>query len=387
MKLPRLVLFRTVGLACFLAFSGISAVRGQTAPPAVTPATGSLVIQCPMACRISIPELGVKDDAPKDHLQLASVPAGTYTATFSAFNRQLSHTFVITAGQATHLTVNIAQGKVREGGAEPPAEARSSDPASASLASGLGKSAKPADPFSAPRFVIPEVGITMIAVAPASFIMGTELGNKIERPPMRVTLTRRYWLSQTEVTQAQWLTLMETNPSKVPGPDLPVESVSWMGAMEFCQRLTKHERAAGHLPEGYFYILPFEAQWEYACLAGGEGRLEDELKRVGWYQSNSGGHVHPVGQLVPNAWGFDDMRGNVAEWCFDWLGAYPGGMTADYAGPATGTQRVIRGGAYDMIAFCCRASFRSGEAPDKTHPNVGFRLALFSVPPKAAKAQ
>jgi formylglycine-generating enzyme required for sulfatase activity len=387
MKLPRLVLFRTVGLSCFLALSSLPALRGQTAAPVVAPATGSLVIQCPMACRISIPGLGVKDDASKDHLQLASVPVGTYAATFSAFNRQLSYTVVITAGQATRLIVNIAQGKVHDVGAEPPVEAHVPDAVATSLHFGPDKVAKPTDALSAPRFVIPEVGITMIAVAPASFIMGTELGNKIERPPMRVTLTRRYWLSQTEVTQAQWLTLMETNPSKVPGPDQPVESVSWIDAMEFCQRLTRHERAAGHLPEGYFYILPFEAQWEYACLAGGEGRLEDELKRVGWYQSNSGGHVHPAGRLEANAWGFQDMRGNVAEWCFDWLGAYPGGMTADYAGPATGTQRVIRGGAYDMIAFCCRASYRSGEAPDKTHPNVGFRLALFSVPPKAAKAQ
>ena len=81
------------------------------------------------------------------------------------------------------------------------------------------------------------------------------------------------------------------------------------------------------------------------------------------------------------------MRGNVAEWCFDWLGAYPGGMQTDYAGPASGAQRVIRGGAYDLIAFCCRASYRTGEAPDKTHPNVGFRIALFSLPPRAGNAK
>ena len=338
-----------------------------------------------MACRISIPGLGVKDDAPKDHLQLASVPAGTYTATFSAFNRQLAHTFVITAGQATRFVVNIAQGKVKELGPDSVAAAQPAGPAPASP--DLGKTASKEYPLSAPRYVIPEIGITMIAVPPASFIMGTDLGNKIERPPMRVTLTRRYWLSQTEVTQSQWLALMETNPSKEAVPDRPVVNVSWIDAMEFCQRLTRHERSVGHLPEGYFYILPFEAQWEYACLAGGEGRLEDELKHIGWYQANSGGHDHPVGQLAPNAWGFQDMRGNVAEWCFDWLGTYPGGMTADYAGPATGTQRVIRGGAYDMIAFCCRASYRSGEEPAKTHPNVGFRVALFSLPPKADKGK
>ena len=366
-------------LAGILGCAGAGALQAQIAP-----AAGSLTIQCPMACRISIPELGVTDDAPRDHLQLAAVPAGTYTATFSAYSRHVTHTFVITAGQATRFSVNIAQGRVRDLGPDPAA----GPPAgSAPAAPDSGKTAKPEYPLSAPRYVIPEIGITMIAVPPASFIMGTELGNRNERPLTRITLSRRYWLSRTEVTQSQWLALMETNPAKEPAPDRPVTSVSWIDAMEFCQRLTRHERSVGHLPEGYFYILPFEAQWEYACLAGGEGRLEDELKRTGWYQSNSGGHDHPVGQLAPNAWGFQDMRGNVAEWCFDWLGAYPGGMQADYAGPTSGTQRVIRGGAYDLIAFCCRASYRTGEAPDKTHPNVGFRVALFSLPPKADKGK
>jgi formylglycine-generating enzyme required for sulfatase activity len=353
--------WRTAWISALMLGAGLAALCAQEPAAAKV---GSLSILCPVACRISIPELQVNPDAAQERLQLEKVPAGTYTATFSAFNRQLAHTFTVVAGQTTRLTVKIAQGKVIEGGAESTA-------------------AKSADPFATPTFVIPELGVTMVAINPGTFIMGSDGANRNELPLMKVTLTRRYWLSRTEVTQAQWLALMETNNSRVQGPDQPVERVTWTEAMQYCQRLTQHERAAGRLPDGYFFILPLEAQWEFACRAGRDASSEDELRSVGWYQANSGGHPHPVGLRPANAWGLQDLRGNVAEWCYDWLDTYAGGVVADYAGPATGTRRAIRGGAFDFPAFTCRATARTGDAPDNSHPNVGFRLALMSLPPKA----
>ncbi|MDB6093141.1 MAG: pkn1 3 [Verrucomicrobia bacterium] len=349
--------------AALLCAHTTSAWAQGTAPAAV--ADGALQIQCPVACRISIPALSVKGDVAQDRLMLEHVPVGTYTASFAGFNREISHTFSIVAGQTTRLTVNIAQGKVREGDAAAPAAATGTE--------------KPGNPLAARSFQLPEVGITMIAVAPGTFLMGAAGTLKNEAPVTKATITRRYWLSRTEVTQAQWGTVMESNPSHAVAPDQPVERVTWDDAMLFCQRLTQHEREAGRLPEGYFYVLPLQAQWEFACRAGGDGSREDELATLGWYKANSGGKVSPAGRRTPNAWGFLDMRGNVAEWCFDWMAPYPGGTVVDYAGPGTGTQRVIRGGAYDFPALTCRAASRIGEEPLKTHPNVGFRVALMTL--------
>ena len=362
---------RITGISALVLWACFAPVRAQEPAAAKV---GAVTILCPVACRISIPQLQVNPDAPKERLQLEKVPAGTYTATFSGFNRQLTHTFTVGEGQTTRLTVKIAQGKVIEGGTES---------AAAPAAGTAPVGAKSADPLAAPTFVIPELGVTMVAINPGTFIMGSDGANRNELPLMKVTLTRRYWLSRTEVTQAQWLALMETNNSRVQGPDQPVERVTWSEAMQYCQRLTQHERAAGRLPDGYFYILPLEAQWEFACRAGRDASSEDELRSVGWYQANSGGRPHPVGLRPANAWGLQDLRGNVAEWCYDWLDTYAGGVVADYAGPATGTRRAIRGGAFDFPAFTCRATARTGDAPDSSHPNVGFRLALMSLPPKA----
>jgi len=374
-ELPRAVnslgffslLTRWVAVLILVAGAARPMLRGAEAPAD----TGSLVILCPVACTIEIPALAVKADAPKERLQIAAVPAGSYTATFRGFNRELTHTFAVTAGQVTRFTVKIAQSKVVDevaGAAETAAAAR------------------PADRFAAPSFVIPDLGgATMVAVSPGVFIIGSMGAGKNEAPLTRMTLTRRYWLSRTEVTQAQWLALMETNNSHWQGPDMPMESVSWNEAMAFCQRLTQREQAAGRLPEGYFYVLPLEAQWEFACRAGGDGSREEELRNLDWYKANSGDCTHPAGRRPPNRWGFQDMRGNVAEWCFDWLAPYPGVPVTDYAGPGEGAQRVVRGGAFNFTALACRAASRAGEEPDKAHPNIGFRLALISMGAKAAK--
>jgi len=211
-----------------------------------------------------------------------------------------------------------------------------------------------------------------------TFTMGSAGGAADEKPTTQVTLAR-FWLGQTEVTQAQYQILMGQNPARFRQPTRPVENVSWADALTFCQRLTERERQAGRLPAGYAYTLPTEAQWEYACRAGATTDYLGDLGAVAWYEANSGNQTHPVGQKRANAWNLYDLQGNVWEWCLDWYGPYAGGALLDPTGAPSGTLRVIRGGGWFHAASYCRASARRGNAPDAQSFNLGFRLALSPV--------
>ena len=169
----------------------------------------------------------------------------------------------------------------------------------------------------------------------------------------RVTLTKDYWLGETEVTQEQYRAVMGKNPSYfLEGGAYPVENVSWADAMAFCERLTKAERANGNLPDGYEYTLPTEAQWEHAARGGqNNGQYHvycgsDEISSVAWYDTNSSSSTHPVGQKKSNELGLYDMSGNVWEWCRDWYEDYPNGLVTDPVGPSSGSCRVLRTGEY-----------------------------------------
>ena len=121
--------------------------------------------------------------------------------------------------------------------------------------------------------VIPDLKLELNWIPPGSFLMGSpsELAkNKAETPQVQVTITQGFWLGRTEVTQAQYEAVIKENPStfKDGGPDAPVERVSWIDAMAFCEKLNEREASAGRLPDGFRYTLPTEAQWEYACRAG-----------------------------------------------------------------------------------------------------------------------
>jgi len=193
----------------------------------------------------------------------------------------------------------------------------------------------------------------------------------------QVTLTQRFWMSRTEVNQAQYEAVMGTNPSANKDPEHPVDSVSWEDACEFCRRLTAREAEAGFLPEGYVYSLPTEAQWEYACRSGTPGDYAGVADQMGWFVLNSDGQAHPVGQKQGNTWGLKDMYGNVSEWCLDWYEEkHPGTAVTDYEGPAQGVLRVIRGGAYDNKLLECRSASRAGKAPSSNAMTVGFRVVL-----------
>lgn len=150
-------------------------------------------------------------------------------------------------------------------------------------------------------------------------------------------------------------------------------------ALAFCWKVTERERAAGRLPEGYWFTLPTEAQWEYACRAGTNGDYAADLNAMAWFEVNSGGEPHEVGIKQANPWGLYDMLGNVWEWCQDWYGPYRGGNVTDPTGAPAGTQRVYRGGSSYLSVDYCQTGFRGRNSPGTRINGVGFRLALSSI--------
>ncbi|MDO4575855.1 MAG: SUMF1/EgtB/PvdO family nonheme iron enzyme [Planctomycetia bacterium] len=216
-----------------------------------------------------------------------------------------------------------------------------------------------------------------------SFMMGSpssETGRDDDETQHRVTLTKGFWMLETEVTQAMWESVMGDNPSNFKGSDLPVEKVSWDDCQEFCQKLRS---------QGLNVQLPTEAQWEYACRAGtttalnnGKNLTDEEyncahLNEVAWYDwQNENMTTHVVGQKKPNAWGLYDMHGNVWEWCADWKGDYPSYSVTDPTGPASGSYRVNRGGCWVSSAKYCRSANRDSNTPTDRYSDLGFRPVL-----------
>jgi formylglycine-generating enzyme required for sulfatase activity len=192
----------------------------------------------------------------------------------------------------------------------------------------------------------------------------------------QVTLTKPYELGVYEVTQEQYERVMGINRSEFKGSTNPVEQVSWVDAVAFCEKLSSlpEERSAGRV-----YRLPTEAEWEYACRAGTTtaysfGDDESSLGEYAWYGSNSGRKTHPVGLKQPNPWGLYDMHGNVWEWCSDWYGDYPNDAVTDPKGPPSGSARVDRGGCWYYTAENCRSAYRRRAYPSYRDDQLGFRV-------------
>ncbi|MBR0237850.1 MAG: SUMF1/EgtB/PvdO family nonheme iron enzyme [Thermoguttaceae bacterium] len=212
-----------------------------------------------------------------------------------------------------------------------------------------------------------------------TFIMGSptsEEGRWDSEKQHLVTLTKGFWMMETEITQKQWKAVMGNNPSYFIGDDLPVENVSWNDCQEFCKKCAQL---------GLPVQLPTEAQWEYACRAGsttayfwGNALNGDKANCDGNYPcgtTTKGKYLRrttPVGSYAANAWGLYDMHGNVYEWCQDWYGDYPSGSVTDPVGPSSGSSRVIRGGGWDYDARDCRSAYRNYYEPDARH-YLGFR--------------
>ncbi|WP_079913074.1 formylglycine-generating enzyme family protein [Paenibacillus sp. 32352] len=220
------------------------------------------------------------------------------------------------------------------------------------------------------------INMEFVLIHPGSFTMGSsvEVGEGDEAPEHKVTITKPFYLGKYEVTQEQWEELMGNNPSKFKGDKRPVDSVSWEDTQLFLQKLQEKT--------GRKFALPTEAQWEFAARAGTSTRWEfgdneSILGEYAWYQENSDGVTHPVGQKKPNAWGLYDMYGNIQEWCKDWYAApYPQGNASDPQGPNSGDSRVLRGGAWGDDFTMVRSTYRNASGTDAKTPGIGFRVAM-----------
>lgn len=256
-----------------------------------------------------------------------------------------------------------------------------------------------------------------------------------EDPLHQVTLTRAFFMQQTEVTQEQWHEVLENSPSYFHdcGDDCPVESVNWFEALEYvnarseaeglesCFALTEcdetpigegmlcnvrpqvAEERGVYACEGY--RLPTEAEWEYAYRAGtttafysggithtGTEPLDPGLNTIAWYGGNSevgyssGLHCeagtpeplcgpHVTAQKQPNAWGLYDMAGNVSEWVWDIYGEYASEPVVDPLGAGRFWSRVlIRGGQWNGFSWGCRAASRQPYAAAFDNDTTGIRV-------------
>jgi formylglycine-generating enzyme required for sulfatase activity len=220
------------------------------------------------------------------------------------------------------------------------------------------------------------IGMDFVEIPPGNFTMGSSSSETTphERPAHPVTISKPFLMAATEVTQAQWKAVFGSNPANFEGDELPIEQVSWSDAQEFIREMNAKE-------DGAHYRLPTEAEWEYACRAGAMGYHYGDLDSIAWFDPNSGGATHPVGQKQPNAWGLYDMLGNVYEWCEDWKGAYPEGSVTDPGGPSTGSFRVIRGGSWMVHANRTKAHFRDFFPPEQHRTDIGFRVVAVAENP------
>ena len=219
-----------------------------------------------------------------------------------------------------------------------------------------------------------------VLIPAGTFVMGsppgearTEAESLLERQH-HVTLTRPFYMGKYELTQAQYERIVGGNPSRTLGGNLPVHNVSWQDADTFCRKMSQQV--------GRTVQLPTEAQWEYACRAGTttayySGDTLADLAKVGWYGENSGGRLHPVGELPPNGFGLHDMHGNVREFVRDFFDGRPLDDAIDPTGPAEGdaNNHVVRGGAYTAqpLARNCRSAIRR---PTEVLTITGFRVMV-----------
>jgi hypothetical protein len=213
----------------------------------------------------------------------------------------------------------------------------------------------------------------------ATFAMGSpakERGRDSDEEQHRVTITADYWLADSECTQAFWQAVMGDNPSSsLRDPRRPVVDVTWARCGELMTRL--NQRLHGGRAR-----LPTEAEWEYACRAGATAATGDaaKLDAVAWYSGDSGDEAQQVRQKAPNGWGLYDMLGNVDEWCADYHHPFASGALIDPTGPASGSERVYRGGSFASDPEFCRAARRGSLEPDKHRSHLGLRFAVVSAP-------
>ncbi len=261
------------------------------------------------------------------------------------------------------------------------------------------------------------LGMKFLYIQPGQFMMGSpknEHGRSNNQILHEVTLTKGFLMQTTQVTVGQWRKFAEEykteaeirdgaygmsgkewkkskdfywdNPGFKQNDDYPVTCVTWNDTQAFIIWLNEKESMNK-------YRLPTEAEWEYSARAGTTtaycfGKEQRRLGQYAWYCRNSGNNTHPVGKLLPNAWGLYDMHGNVWEWCQDWYSAYPSHSVKDPKGPDKGSYRLLLGGAWESSPFkfgwdivnwlyvdqSCRSAYRNYNDPAYRSSNVGFRI-------------
>ena len=231
------------------------------------------------------------------------------------------------------------------------------------------------------------VTIKLVRIEAGTFMMGYEKWVTDEKPVHQVTISRAFYMGTTEVTQAQWKAVMNTQPWEgqvyaKAGADHAASWISWDDATAFCTALSKKT--------GRTVRLPTEAEWEYACRAGTTTvySFGDDLSKLGdyaWYDGNAQSkgekYAHPVGRKKPNAWGLYDMHGNVYEWCVDWhANSYANAGDRDPKGPATGKKRVLRSGSWRFTLAHCHSAARHKDSPDLRDFAHGLRVAVVRGP-------
>lgn len=245
-----------------------------------------------------------------------------------------------------------------------------------------------------PAAVIPEsdtfansIGMTLRLISAGELLMGSPESEEgrvdNEGPQHRVEISTPFYIQTTEVTQAQWTSVMGTEPWK--GEKFVTEDlanaasyVSWDDAVAFCEALSGRD--------GKVYRLPTEAEWEYACRAGSTSAFScgddvEVLLEYAWFRKNAFDtgqrYPGPVGRKRPNEFGLFDMHGNVAEWCSDQYadGYYAKAPAIDEGGPPTGIRRICRGGSWNMPADQVRSAYRRlREFTAGAIGSVGFRV-------------
>jgi formylglycine-generating enzyme required for sulfatase activity len=254
--------------------------------------------------------------------------------------------------------------------------------------------------------VNPIDGLKYVWIPPGTFVMGCSPGDNecydFEKPPHQVAITGGFWLGQTEVTAGAYKRFAAATGRQMPpvpsiggrplnpgwgDEDMPVVDVTWDDAQAYC-----------HWVGGR---LPTEAEWEYAARAGSTAARYGDLREIAWYADNSGRQpldsqtiwkkqnqanyekrldengdaMHEAGQKRANGLGLYDMLGNVWEWVNDWWdeGYYQNGPAQDPTGPASGTERVLRGGSWAAHPTDIRVSLRSRRVPGDRDFDLGFR--------------
>lgn len=301
------------------------------------------------------------------------VGAHTYNIVAKGYVGQ-SGTVTLTAKAPTTFSVDLQRQKSKPVVLTPKKEEKKPEPtpkadATASVIEGAGE-----------KLSVGGVEFLMVLVENGTFTMGAHKNQMQniapqERPAHQVTLTKDYYIGETEVTQDLWYEIMGNNPSyDTGGKKLPVENVSWDDCQEFCKALSERT--------GRTFRLPTSAEWEFAARGGNKSQGyiysgSNKADEVGWTEENSGGTIHTVKQKNPNELGLYDMTGNVWEFCQDDFASYRNEKRVDPLDESTDGQKVVRGSSVSYNSRrMARTSFRFYSETYETNNTIGLRIVM-----------